>query len=307
MCCRLRGGGSLDLRAPEPRPRPSPPAPLADWPTGLRCARPIKEDDGERGAEEKTERGSERRGEEGPEGGGGWEGAAGAGRGGTTCPGAAGRKRTGIGRLGGRRGGEGRPGNELVRSCCRGRFGPLRSRIGADLKYPPPLPPRVRLLFQGTARALRWLYRKCELRLGPVWVGTRARRPPPPPAPPGFPPREARAVGLGPAGGTRVRESRREARGTAGGKGKGRLRRIRPVHPCTPVPATGRSSGSAGDPVMLQPLKLQLILCRIPPREDCDQSYPLRHAAQPGNNHRISCQYFLTTNMEPEVGVQEKG
>ncbi|XP_038318638.1 insulin receptor substrate 4-like [Canis lupus familiaris] len=164
----------------------------------------------------------------------------------------------------------------------------------------------VRLLFQGTARALRWLYRKCELRLGPVWVGTRARRPPPP-APPGFPPREARAVGLGRAGGTRVRESRREARGTAGGKGKGRLRRIRPVHPCTPVPATGRSSGSAGDPVMLQPLKLQLILCRIPPREDCDQSYPLRHAAQPGNNHRISCQYFLTTNMEPEVGVQEKG
>ncbi|XP_004379202.2 ADP-ribosylation factor-like protein 14 [Trichechus manatus latirostris] len=49
MCCRLRGGGSLDLRTPAPRPRPSPPAQLANWPTGLRCAQPITKGDGERG------------------------------------------------------------------------------------------------------------------------------------------------------------------------------------------------------------------------------------------------------------------
>lgn len=49
MCCRLRGGGGLDRRAPAPRPRPSPPAWLADWPAGPRRARPIRKDDGERG------------------------------------------------------------------------------------------------------------------------------------------------------------------------------------------------------------------------------------------------------------------
>nr|XP_028699312.1 uncharacterized protein LOC114676173 [Macaca mulatta] len=64
MCCRLRGGGSLDLRAPELRPRPSPPAQLAHWPTRLRCVRPMGRGDGEPGRKERTERGSERRWEE---------------------------------------------------------------------------------------------------------------------------------------------------------------------------------------------------------------------------------------------------
>lgn len=49
MCCRLRGGGCLDLRAPAPRPRPSPPVRLADWSAGPRCGPPIRRDDGERG------------------------------------------------------------------------------------------------------------------------------------------------------------------------------------------------------------------------------------------------------------------
>ncbi|XP_077899716.1 uncharacterized protein LOC144376311 isoform X1 [Ictidomys tridecemlineatus] len=65
MCGRLRGGGSLDMGAPAPRPRPSPPVQLADWPTRLRCARPIRRDDGER-----TERGRKRRWEETAQG---WE------------------------------------------------------------------------------------------------------------------------------------------------------------------------------------------------------------------------------------------
>lgn len=81
MCCRLRGGGSLDLRAPAPRPRPLPPVPLADWPTRLRCARPIRKNDGERGrkSEWKGEAGdSGRKGpRDGPGGEGVWRGRAG--------------------------------------------------------------------------------------------------------------------------------------------------------------------------------------------------------------------------------------
>eukprot|EP00071_Canis_lupus_P036392 XP_022269949.1 serine/arginine repetitive matrix protein 3-like [Canis lupus familiaris] len=288
MCCRLRGGGSLDLRAPEPRPRPSPPAPLADWPTGLRCARPIKEDDGERGAEDKTERGSERRGEEGPEGGGGWEGAAGAGRGGTTCPGAAGRKRTGIGLLGGRRGGKWRPGNELVRSCCRGRFGLLRSRIGADLKYPPAPPPPPECAFSSRARLARSAgftgSASCASAQSGSGHAPAAPRPPPP--------RGSRRARPGPwawdAQGGRAFASRGGKReGQRVGKGKDAL---------------GASDPSI--PAHLSPQQLQLILCRIPPREDCDQSYPLRHAAQPGNNHRQrraegerKCFYWILMNI----------
>ncbi|XP_013374056.1 PREDICTED: serine/arginine repetitive matrix protein 3-like [Chinchilla lanigera] len=68
MYSRLRGGGSLDLKAPAPRPRPSPPAQLADWPTRLRCAQPIGRGDGERGRKEQTRRGRERRRERSGEG-----------------------------------------------------------------------------------------------------------------------------------------------------------------------------------------------------------------------------------------------
>ncbi|CAD7690927.1 unnamed protein product [Nyctereutes procyonoides] len=274
MCCRLRGGGSLDLRAPEPRPRPSPPAPLADWPTGLRCARPIKEDDGERGAEEKTERGSERRGEAGPEGGGGWEGRGG---------GRAGRDHAGRGR-----GGPGTSWFAPVAGAARDLCVQGRSR----LKVPPPPPPPGAF----SSRAL--LARSTGFTGSESCASAQSGSGHAPPAPPGFPPREARAVGLGRAGGTCVRESRRGARGTAGGKGKGRLGRIRPIHPCRPSP---RNSCPSSYVFFSQ---LQLILCRIPPREDCDHSYPLRHAAQPGNNHRQrraegerKCFYWILMNI----------
>lgn len=120
MCCRLRGGGSLDLRAPALRPRPSLPARFANWPTRLWCTRPIRKDDGELGR--KSERKGKRaalggRGlwprwlrEEGQCGGMEGSGAAGAGRGGTTCLRNKGEetKRIRFERWG--RGGEGRGG-----------------------------------------------------------------------------------------------------------------------------------------------------------------------------------------------------
>lgn len=108
MCCRLRGGGSLDLRAPESRPRPSPPAQLADWPARLPCARPIKKDDGERGRKRKRkgeESGAGREGRRTVRLGGARRGQGGEG---PRAPGATRRKRKRIGRLEGRRGRGGR-------------------------------------------------------------------------------------------------------------------------------------------------------------------------------------------------------
>lgn len=106
-----------------------------------------------------------------------------------------------------------------------GRPRSLCSRFEAELKY---------FFFFSGAPSLSGHCLRAPLTLLEVgdarWVSPVGARPSPTPQGPfpgwGSPPFEGRAIEFGPAGVTCVRESRRKARGTVGGKGKGRSRQI---------------------------------------------------------------------------------